>query len=256
MAPRPVTLITGASAGLGVEFARQCAARGAVVVLTARRGERLETLAKGLDVEAHTYAADLAAPGAAADLLARIAADGLTVETLINNAGFGQWSAFAGQAPERQQEMIGLNVSALTALTRAVLPGMIERRRGFVLNVASIAGMFPGPGSALYSASKAFALSLTEALHEEVKGSGIHVTALCPGPVRTEFAEVAGISSPGFERMAADPVQIVRAGLDGLARNKAVVTPGAFPKLSALGPRLLSRGAMRRAVARVKMTPD
>lgn len=250
----PVTLITGASAGLGAEFASQCAARGEQLVLVARRRDRLEELAATLPGKVHVRQADLAAPGAALDLIDALEGDGLQVDTLINNAGFGQWSDFAAQAPERQQEMVDLNVSALLALTRRALTPMLDRRRGAILNVASIAGFFPGPGSAVYSASKAFVLSLTEALHQEVKGAGIRVTALCPGPVRTEFADVAGIEGAAFDRMAADAPSVVRAGLKGLDRNKAVVIPGAFPKFAALGPRLLSRGAMRRAVGRVKLS--
>lgn len=253
---RPITLITGASAGLGVEFARQCAARGDALVLVARREDRLEALKQRLGGDVTVMAADLAKPGAPEDLLARVATAGLHVATLINNAGFGHWRPFTEQPAERQREMIDLNVAALTTLTRLVLPDMVARRQGNILNVASIAGMMAGPGSAVYSATKAYVLSLTEALHQELKGSGVHVTALCPGPVRTEFAEVAGISGAAFDRMALEPAAVVRAALKALASNKARVVPGAFPKFTSASARLLPRGMLRRAVSRVKMSGE
>jgi len=248
---RPVTLVTGASAGLGVEFARQCRAKGQEVVLVARRRERLEALAGELG-GAHVVAADLAAPDAPERLMEEVEALGLTVETLINNAGFGSAGRFDSLPADRQAEMIDLNVRSLTLLCRLALPAMLSRRRGFILNVASTAAFQAGPNMAVYYAGKAFVLSLTEALHQETKGTGVHVTALCPGPTATEFFEVAGAGNGRLAKIATDPVAVVRAGLDGLARNRAIVIPGVANKVGAQASRLLPRAVMRRIVARIK----
>jgi hypothetical protein len=251
MAKAPVTLVTGASAGLGAEFARQCRAKGDRLILVARRRERLEALAAELG-ETHIFALDLAEPGAPARLLDEIEALGLTVETLVNNAGFGLAGPFAALPAERQIEMIALNVRALTELCRLVLPPMLARRRGFLLNVASTAAFQAGPNMAVYYASKAYVLSLTEALHQEMKGKGVHVTALCPGPVATEFFAVAGAADGRLARLGADPAAVARAGLAGLARNRAIVIPGLMNKLTAQSNRLLPRAAVRRIVAAIK----
>lgn len=252
MSARPVTLITGASAGLGAEFARQCAGRGEALALTARRGDRLEALKAELGGKVHVFPLDLAEPGAPARLAGAVEAAGLQVATLINNAGFGAWAPFAELTAERQREMVDLNCGALTELTRLVVPGMIARGRGGILNVASVAAFMAGPGSAVYYATKAYVLSFSEALHHELKGKGVKVSALCPGPVRTEFADVAGITIKAFERMAMAPGPVVRAGLKGLDRNQAVVVPGGFAKVAAYGGRLTPRAFSRRMVARVK----
>src|SRR5688572_25942979 len=174
---RPVTLITGASAGLGVEFARQCAGRGEELVLVARRRDRLEAIAAALGGRVHLIAADLSLPDAAASLIGQIESEGLAVDTLINNAGFGLVGRFAGLPPDRQRQMVDLNVRTLTELCRLVLPAMIGRRQGGILNVASTAAFQAGPGFAVYFATKAYVLSFTEALHQELKGSGIKVSA-------------------------------------------------------------------------------
>ena len=198
---RPVTLITGASAGLGAEFARQCAARGEALALVARRRDRLEALAAELGGDVHVFAADLRREGAAASLIAELEAEGLGVDTLINNAGFGLAGKFADRPLARQSEMIDLNVRTLVELCHLVLPAMRARGTGAICNVASTAAFQPGPNMAVYYATKAFVLSFTEALHHELKGSGISVSALCPGPTATEFGEVAGSNSPALERI-------------------------------------------------------
>jgi hypothetical protein len=249
---RGVTLITGASAGLGAEFARQCRKRGDELVLVARRRDRLEALAAELG-SAHVVAADLARPDAAVRLLAEVARLGLEVDTLINNAGFGASGRFEAASPERLLEMIDLNVRSLTELTRLVLPAMVARRSGGILNVASTAAFQAGPNMAVYYASKAFVLSLTEAIHQEMKGKGVKVTALCPGPTATEFFEVAESAGSTLAKMATDPIAVVRAGLRGLDRNRAIVIPGATNKIGAFGTRLMPRAALRRIVARIKM---
>jgi short-subunit dehydrogenase len=251
MSGRPVTLITGASAGLGVEFARLCAARGDELVLVARRRAPMDALAAQLG-KTHVFAADLSEPGAAARLAGEVEAAGLQVETLINNAGFGIAGAFADIAPEQETAMVDLNVRVLTELCRLALPGMLARRRGFILNVASTAAFQAGPYMAVYYATKAYVLSLTEALHQEAKGTGVHVTALCPGPTATEFFDVAGAADGRLAKMAADAGSVARAGLAGLERNRAIVIPGRMNKVTAQANRILPRAAMRRIIARLK----
>jgi hypothetical protein len=249
---RPATLITGASAGLGAEFARQCTARGDEVILVARRRDRLQALAVELGPNAHVIEADLAQPGSGTRVVTEAGARGLWVRTLINNAGFGVSGGFEKLPVARQLETIDVNVRALTELCAAVLPDMRRDGGGAVLNVASTAAFQAGPYMAVYYASKAYVLSFTEALHQELKGSGIAVTALCPGPTATEFFEVAGAPDGRLAKMATEPIAVVRAGLDGLAKNKAIVVPGAMNKLGAQANRLLPRAAMRRIVERLK----
>lgn len=250
---RPVTLITGASAGLGVEFARQCAKRSQPLALAARRRERMEVLGTELGGEVHIFEADLAKEGAAASLIAALEAEGLSVGTLINNAGFGLGGQFADRPLARLSEMIELNVRALTELCHLVLPAMRERGKGGILNVASTAAFQPGPNMAVYYASKAYVLSFTEALHHELKGSGINVSALCPGPTHSEFSDVADSHSPTLERMKMPAAPVVAAGFDGLDRNKAVVIPGFRNKVGAQMSRLLPRSTMRNIIGRIKV---
>ena len=252
------TLITGASAGLGEGFARALAAQGENLILTARRSGRLETLAAELRVahkiEVHLFPADLTQPDAPAELLADIAAAGLTIDQLVNNAGFGAQGSFADGDATAQLGMIDLNCRALVALTHGVLPQMIARRAGGVLNVASTAAFQPGPWLAVYYASKAFVLSFSEAIHEEVKVHNVRVAALCPGPTRTEFAAVAGLGESAlFRTFASDADSVVRDGLKALADNQAVRISGAANMLMAesirLTPRFLARrlaGALQR----------
>jgi hypothetical protein len=249
---RPATLITGASAGLGAEFARQCVARGDEVVLVARRRDRLQALAVALGPMAHVIDADLGEPDSGARVVAETIARGMWVRTLINNAGFGISGTFETLPLARQLEMIDLNVRALTQLCYVVLNDMRLKGGGAILNVASTAAFQAGPHMAVYYASKAYVLSFTEALHQELKGSGIAVTALCPGPTATEFFDVAGAPDGRLAKMATDPVAVVRAGLDGLARNQAIVIPGAMNKIGAQASRVLPRAAMRRIIALLK----
>jgi short-subunit dehydrogenase len=250
---RLVTLITGASAGLGAEFARQCAKRGEPLALAARRRERMEALGTQLGGEVHIFEADLAKEGAAASLIAELEAEGLAVGTLINNAGFGLGGAFADRPLSRLSEMIDLNVRALTELCHLVLPGMRARGAGAILNVASTAAFQPGPNMAVYYATKAYVLSFTEALHHELKGSGIRVSALCPGPTHSEFSDVADSHSPTLEKMKMPAAPVVALGLDGLDRNKAVVIPGFKNKVGAQMSRLLPRSTMRNIIGRIKV---
>ena len=249
---RPATLITGASAGLGAEFARQCVARGDEVILVALRKDRLNALAAEVG-KAHVIAADLAKPKAGAELLKEIKSRGLWVRTLINNAGFGLRGRFDALPLDRQLEMIDLNVRSLTNLAFVVIDDMRARGGGSILNVASTAAFQPGPNMAVYFATKAYVLSFTEALHEEGKGRGIKVSALCPGPTRTEFGDVAGIKTLGqFDRLAMEAGPVVRAGLDGLEANRAVVIPGAVNKAGAWSTRFAPRSVVRKIAGSLK----
>jgi short-subunit dehydrogenase len=248
-----VALVTGASAGLGVDFARQLAARGKQLVLVARRKERLDALAAEIG-NARAVETDLSVAGAADQLMANIVAHGEHVELLVNNAGFGLTGRFAELDGRRQREMIDLNCGALAEMAHAVLPGMIERRSGAILNVASTAAFQPGPGMAVYFATKAFVLSFSEAVHEEVKKQGVIVSALCPGPTATEFGAVAGFGpSSASSKLAADSASVVKTGLDGLERGKAIVIPGIGNKATAQAHRFFPRSLVRRAAGLVKL---
>jgi short-subunit dehydrogenase len=247
-----VALVTGASAGLGAEFARQLSKRGYRLVLAARRKDRIEELARELG-KARAVAIDLSKKDSAAKLLADIEGNGETVDLLVNNAGFGLIGRFAELDAKRERQMIDLNVGTLTDLCRAVAPQMITRKSGSILNVASTAAFQPGPKMAVYFATKAFVLSLTEALHEELKPHGVKVSCLCPGPTRTEFGEVAGFGGNGmFDRVAMDAPEVVKAGLDGLENNKAVVIPGIINKAGALSGRFAPRSVVRKIAGAIK----
>jgi short-subunit dehydrogenase len=248
----PVALITGASAGLGVDFARQLGAGGQRLVLAARRKDRLDALAAELG-NARAVDIDLSEAGAVERLMADLAAHGEHVELLVNNAGFGLTGRFAELDGKRQRQMIDLNCGALVELAHAVLPGMIERKQGRILNVASTAAFQPGPGMAVYFATKAFVLSFSEALHEEVKKQGVAVSALCPGPTATEFGEVAGFGPSNLlDKVAADSPSVVRAGLAGVDKGKAIVVPGLMNKATAQANRFFPRSMVRKAAGLLK----
>jgi short-subunit dehydrogenase len=249
---KPVALVTGASAGLGVEFARQLSKRGHRLVLVARRKDRLEELAKELG-NARAVAIDLSRKSAAAKLMADVEANGETIDLLVNNAGFGLIGKFAELDSTREREMIDLNAGTLADLCRAVAPGMIERKSGAILNVASTAAFQPGPKMAVYFATKAFVLSLSEALHEELKPHGIRVSCLCPGPTRTEFGDVAGFGGNElFDRVAMNAAEVVRAGLKGLDKNRAVVVTGWINKIGAASTRFAPRPLVRKIAGSIK----
>jgi uncharacterized protein len=246
-----LTVITGASAGLGEGFARALAAKKRNLMLVARREERLAALAVELaeryGVRVETLALDLAAPGAGEALMAAVGEAGGTVDTLINNAGFGLRGRFDQLDLARQRQMIDLNCTVLVELCHRVLPGMIARRRGGILNVASTAAFQPGPWMAVYYATKAFVLSFSEALHEEAKPHGVHVSALCPGPTRTEFGDVASMADSAlFERFAAGPEGVIRDGLAALEANRAVKVSGALNTVMAESIRITPRGLARK----------
>jgi short-subunit dehydrogenase len=249
---KKVALITGASAGLGVEFARQLSKRGHRLVLAARRKDRLDALARELG-NTRAVAIDLSKANATAKLMADLEAAGEQVEILVNNAGFGLIGRFAELDSKRERQMIDLNVGALTDLCRAVAPGMIKRKSGAILNVASTAAFQPGPKMAVYFATKAFVLSFTEALHEELRPHGVKVTCLCPGPTRTEFGEVAGFGGNGaFDKVAMEAGEVVEAGLKGMDRNRAVIVPGLVNKIGAISTRFAPRSVVRKIAGAIK----
>ena len=222
-------------------------------MLVARRRDKLEALASELG-NARAVTLDLGLPGATAALIADLAAHGEQVGTLINNAGFGLWGKFVVLDGPRQRAMIDLNCGTLVELTHAVLPGMIARGDGAILNIASTAAFQPGPGMAVYFATKAFVLSFSEALHEEVGKSGVRVTALCPGPTRTEFGDVAGFTGNGaFDKMSARSEDVVAMGLEALDKGRAVAIPGLVNKAGAQAHRLFPRSWLRKAMGSIKL---
>ena len=226
--------------------------RGHRLVLVARRKERLDELASELG-NARAVAIDLSKPGASAELIGDVEAAGEQVELLVNNAGFGLIGRFAELDAVRERQMIDLNVGTLTDLCRAVAPQMIARKSGSILNVASTAAFQPGPKMAVYFATKAFVLSLSEALHEELKPHGIKVSCLCPGLTRTEFGEVAGFGGNGlFDHVAMNADEVVRAGLKGLDKNRAVVVTGWMNKIVAASTRLAPRPVVRKIAGSIK----
>ncbi|MEP7065210.1 MAG: SDR family oxidoreductase [Gemmatimonadota bacterium] len=248
---RPLALVTGASSGIGADLARELVRHGHDVVLTARRAVELEALAielRALGAVATVMPKDLAAPGAARALASDIDARGLHVDVLINNAGFGDVGAFARQDADRIDAMLELNVVALTALTRAFLPAMIARRRGRVMLLSSTAAFQPGPNMATYCASKAFVLSLGEALAEELRGTGVTVTTLCPGATHTGFAAASGAESLPLFRSTLVPkmssANVARAGYEAMMRGKPVLVTGVVNKLAAFSGRVLPRSVV------------
>jgi len=258
---RPLALVTGASGGIGEALARGLAAGGHDLVLVARRAPTLEALAAELRAEhgaaAHVVAADLARPGAAAALAAQLATDlpGSTVDVLVNNAGVGDFASFHEADPVKLAAMLQLNVVALTELTRALVPGMVARGRGRVLNVASTAAFMPGPLMAVYYASKAYVLSFGEAIAHELRPLGVAVTTVCPGPVASGFQAGATMERSKLVsgRRIMDVETCARLALRAMERGDAVEVLGARGKLQAFAPRLLPRrfvpGVVQRAQA-------
>ncbi|MFM8274090.1 MAG: SDR family NAD(P)-dependent oxidoreductase [Gemmata sp.] len=251
-APRPVALVTGASAGIGVELARLLAADHDLV-LTARRTEQLQALATELEkrgAKCHVFPADLARADAPRKLFDAIESAGLRIDVLVNNAGFGDLGPFAQADQAKLLRMIQLNVAALTELTGLYLPGFVARSAGRILNVGSIAGFQGGPYMAVYYATKAYVNSFSEALHTELRGTGVTVTVLCPGPVATEFAAVSGmhvtrVFSAG-QAMGAGPVAL--AGLRAMRAGTRMVVPGWRNRLMLFLARLMPRGTVLGAV--------
>jgi uncharacterized protein len=242
-------LVTGASAGLGTHFARLFAQDGHNLVLVARRQDKLDQLATELrqmyGIHTTVITADLTDPKAPPHLYEELMRAGIEVEFLVNNAGFGTRGAFAELDLARELDLIELNVKALTHLTGLVLPAMIARRSGRILNVGSLAGFLPGPFMATYYASKAYVINFTEALAYELRGTGVTATVLCPGAMATEFAHVAGVENSALFTSSADPASVARYGYRSMLKGKTIAIPGARNKLSAeslrVSPRLVAR---------------
>lgn len=254
-------LVTGASTGIGAAIASDLAGRGVDLVLVARSRDRLEALAEQLRganrIGVEVLSADLTDPDQRRLVEDRLRADDAPVDLLVNNAGFGHAGPFLDSTPDRSAGEIELNAVALTRLTHAVLPRLVAERRGGVLNVSSVGAFQPVPQMAVYAATKAYVSSFSEALHEELRGTGVTVTALCPGFTRSDFVDAAGAHDeaariPGFLWQEVEPV--ARAGVEGVSRGRAVVVSGSVNQLttglSSVTPSVLSRRIVREVIRR------
>ncbi len=252
---RPTALVTGASSGIGLELATLLAREGHDLVVVARSRERLEDLGRGLHAQygatVTAMSRDLADPASPRETVAEVESRGLSIEVLVNNAGLGVYGFFAETPLEKELAMIQVNLVALTELTKRLLPAMLRRRRGRILNVGSTAAFQPGPLMAVYYATKAYVLSFSEALANETAGSGVTVTALCPGPTLTEFQQRAGVGQTRLFRspLLLDVSTVALAGYRGMIRGKRVVIPGLGNKMLAQATRLAPRSLVT-AVAR------
>ncbi|MCR9144295.1 MAG: SDR family oxidoreductase [bacterium] len=243
-------LITGASTGIGYELAKCCAADGMDLILVARNQKRLEEVAAELQaahqIKAEVIAADLSQPKAAADIFKKLGAD-RAVDILINNAGFGTSGKFAELPLQGEIDMIEVNVTSLVRLSHLLLPGMLARKSGRIMNVASTAAFQPGPLMANYYASKAYVLSFSEALYEEVRKDGVSVTAFCPGATETPFFDRAKMDNVRLRNgsvMAAD--KAARIGYRGMLRGKVIVIPGLLNRMLAFSVRITPRAIIRK----------
>lgn len=243
--PRQIALITGASSGIGLDLAKLMVPNFDLII-TARNQGDLERIARELESahgnHVHVIPADLAKAEAPQQLFSEIERRGLQVDILVNNAGFGSYGAFAESNPETSLDMVEVNIAALTALTRLALPGMIERKRGRIMNVASTAGFQPGPFMAVYYATKAYVIMFSEAIANELKGSGVTVTCLCPGATATKFAGRANMEeSRLFKLGAMKSKDVARAGYKGMLSGKGMVIPGLLNKTVAMSVRFSPR---------------
>lgn len=245
---RPLALVTGASSGIGLVFARELAARGHDLVVVARSKDKLEELAASLpSVDVEVIGADLAGENGVATVEERLGSSDRPFDLLVNNAGFGTTGRFAELPIDEEDREIRLNVLALTRLTGAALPGMVARRRGAILNVASIAAFQPTPGTATYGGTKAYVLSFTQALREELRGTGVKALVLCPGFTRTEFQERANYEAKGLAAWFwQTPEAVVATALAALDRDAGVCVPGWQNKVAAAATHLTPRRLLPR----------
>jgi uncharacterized protein len=250
---RETVLITGASSGIGLELARLFAADKSNLILVARSVDKLESLAAELrrdfGIEATVLPKNLADPAAPREIFQQLDGQNIAVDVVVNNAGFGALGRVAELPLERQLEMIQVNVTSLVHLTRLFLPKMIERRRGGILNVGSTAGFQPGPNMAIYYATKAFVLSFTEALAEELSNAGVTATCLAPGPTATGFGAVSGMSETFvFKLGEMSAVGVARQGHRGFRRGKTLVVTGVMNRAGVMAVRLAPRNVVRKVV--------
>lgn len=242
----PWALVTGATGGLGLEFCKLLAAKGYRLVITGRDASKLALIREEIPQAQVALAGDLTDPVCLRNLIAHLKRDGISPEVLINNAGFGLYGDALEPLTPESLKMVELNIKVLTTLTLQYAKAMRENRRGYILNVASIAAFMPCPKLGIYGASKSYVLSFSESLHEELKNDGVHVTALCPGPVMTNFWLRAGVKEfPSFRFAFTDARDVVQKGLDDLYANRAVVVYGWVNKvlvfLAQIAPRFLVR---------------
>ena len=252
-------LVTGASVGIGHDLAVVLAEHGHDLVLTARNLEQLEALAQELrskfNVKVDVLAQDLARREAAQEIFDELQRRDISIDMLINNAGFGGHGRFDHENDDEILGMLQVNIVALTHLTRLFLPAMVERKHGRVMNVASTAAFQPGPLMAIYYASKAYVLSFSEAISSELKRTGVTVTALCPGPTRTEFQKRAGIeNSRLFQGATMDSMSVARAGYHGMTKGKRVVIPGVANRLMASAAKLAPKSLVMSAVKKLNQS--
>lgn len=250
-----VVVVTGASSGIGEEIAREFARRGYRLVLVARRADRLTTLAEELGGKAHVLPADLSNRDERAALHDQVAALGVMPDILVNNAGLATVGPVAESTPEAELNLVEVDVAAVVDLCSRFVPGMVKRGRGAVLNVGSVGAFGPVPGQASYGAAKAFVLSYTQAMGEELKGTGVTAATLCPGPVKTGFGELAGIPDEEAEKslpkfLWVDASAVAKAAVDGLASGKSVIVPGAPNRIASVVNHYLPRRLLLPLVAR------
>jgi len=256
-AEKKTALVTGASSGIGAELARIHAGRGGDLVVVARRRDRLEALKAQLEaahgVTVHVLPKDLTQAEAPQQIYDEVRSLGVPVDYLVNNAGFGRRGFFHQQDWAVNEAMIKVNILALAALTRLFVPDMVARHSGRVLNVASMAGFLAGPLNAVYYASKAFVISFSEAIANELRHTGVTVTALCPGPTESEFTRVAQMSDVNLTRTLASTRQVAEAGYNAMLRGKTIIVPGVLNKFTIHGLLRLSPRRLSTRISRILM---
>jgi short-subunit dehydrogenase len=259
MSGREVALITGASMGIGKELAKIFAADGRDLVLVARSEDKLRSLGQELEsahgITAHVVPADLTDPSAPASIFASLESKGLQLDYLVNNAGFGAQGPFAKLPLQSQLSMLKVNIDALVALTHLALQGMLARKKGRILNIASMAGFQPGPDMSMYYATKAFVLMFSEGVAEEVKDSGVTVTAHCPGATATNFAETARNATSLYFRLGTAPAdKVARHAYRSMMKGKVVAVEGLMNRISAFSVRLSPRALVRKVTRWMNQT--
>ena len=252
-------LITGASSGIGLELAREFAKNGSDLMIVARRESRLREIASELEksfgTDVNILVKDLSNPESPDDIYREMADSGVEIDVLVNNAGFGSIGPFHEMDKDVLSDMINVNLASLAVLTRLFLPPMLERNRGGILNVGSLAGFQPGPNAATYYATKAFVLSFSEALHDELRETALKVSCLCPGPVETEFGKQSGMEEANlFKTGTMDVTEVAKQGYDGFRKGKTVIIPGLLARSVPVMERFMPRSITRKIAAKLNQT--